>query len=468
VTKPKTKESRMKVSKSDVRSSARSIPVLRYEDQALTSFGGAVIYQALFRMVGLQERLASCVRQVGSSSSYGLHHILNVLVVHLLLGRRRIGELDHYRNDPIVARLVGLSVLPTPSTLTRRMRNMTPGVVEKLREVVRALVMERVLRSALPRLTVDFDGSVISTKSRNTEGTAVGFNRKSKGSRSYYPLFATIAQTSQVLDVLHRPGNVHDAREALEFIDETITNIKEAGFKGRLEARLDSAHFSDDTCFWLDDRKVNFSISVPYERFPELKSKIQGRQRWNRIDDTWSFFETRWSPKSWATDFRIIIYRQRSKVARCGAIQLDLFEPFDWQFEYKAVITNKKESPHAVLNFHNGRGAQEGIFAELKSQLNLDYIPTRRLIGNKVHMLCGLIAHNLNRELQMIRSGPDRTTTLKRSALWVFEKAATLRQRLIQRAGRLTKPKGQLTLTLSANSKTEEDTERYLDALCAA
>jgi hypothetical protein len=35
--------------------------------------------------------------------------------------------------------------------------------------------------------------------------------------------------------------------------------------------------------------------------------------------------------------------------------------------------------------------------------------------------------------------------------LWHFEQLGTLRRKLIQRAGRLTKPQGVLTLTMSAN-----------------
>jgi hypothetical protein len=45
----------------------------------------------------------------------------------------------------------------------------------------------------------------------------VGFNRKKKGQRSYYPLFCSVAQTGQVLDVWHRPGNVHDSNGAKAF-----------------------------------------------------------------------------------------------------------------------------------------------------------------------------------------------------------------------------------------------------------
>jgi hypothetical protein len=56
------------------------------------------------------------------------------------------------------------------------------------------LVLERLEKEALQTVTLDFDGSVQSTK-RHAEGTAVGFNKEKKGARSYYPLFCTVAQT---------------------------------------------------------------------------------------------------------------------------------------------------------------------------------------------------------------------------------------------------------------------------------
>ena len=55
------------------------------------------------------------------------------------------------------------------------------------------------------------------------------------------------------------------------------------------------------------------------------------------------------------------------------------------------VITNKTESPGTVLFFHNGRGSQEGILAELKSVAQMDYIPTRRLVGNQIFMMAAIL-----------------------------------------------------------------------------
>ena len=53
----------------------------------------------------------------------------------------------------------------------------------------------------------------------------------------------------------------------------------------------------------------------------------------------------------------------------------------------------------------------------------------------------------------------------KRLAAWAFEKLDTLRHRLIQRAGRLTRPQGQLTLTMSANEAVRKDLLHFLDVL---
>jgi hypothetical protein len=83
---------------------------------------------------------------------------------------------------------------------------------------------------------LDFDGSEVFTNGRNVEGTAVGCCRKKMGARSYYPLFCTIAQTGQVFDAYHRPGNVHDLNGAREFIRECISIIqREMPFNTQIE-----------------------------------------------------------------------------------------------------------------------------------------------------------------------------------------------------------------------------------------
>jgi hypothetical protein len=302
---------------------------------------------------------------------------------------------------------------------------------------------------------LDFDGSVQST-TRRAEGTAVGFNKKKKGARSYYPLFCTLAQTGQVLDVLHRPGNVHDSQGAQAFIWACLDAVRDLLPQVQLEVRLDAAFFSDEIIMALVDRGVEFTLSVPFERFVELKGLIERRRRWRRLDNQAGYFESAWKPQCWDTRFRFIFIRTRVKQQHKGPLQLDLFIPYDYEYEFKAIVTNKTLQARRVAAFHEGRGSQEGIFAELKSHCHQDYVPVRRLYGNQTYLLAGLFAHNLMRELQMRTEKPLRHTTAQRTSLWVFEKVDTIRKTLLQRAGRLTRPQNKLTLTISANTWTQK------------
>ena len=65
----------------------------------------------------------------------------------------------------------------------------------------------------------------------------------------------------------------------------------------KIEVRMDSAFFSDAIVSVLDGKDVEFTLSVPFERFGELKKQIQEQSRWRTLDATWSFFECIWKPK---------------------------------------------------------------------------------------------------------------------------------------------------------------------------
>jgi len=451
----------MKCSKADVHRKTHRIPEIKFEDQRLTSFAGLVVFQSLFSHIGLKQQLTGCFRHLTISPIYGHGIIVLLLTVHLLLGYRRLGDMRYYQDDPMVCRLLGLARLPDVATVSRALTSLDDRSVKNLRRLSQQRVLQQISHLGLARITLDFDGSVLST-SRFAEGTAVGFNRKKKGQRSYYPLFCTVAQTGQVLDVWHRPGNVHDSNGAQAFILACIREIRTILPHCIIEARMDSAFFSDDIVSMLDRQGVQFTISVPFERFAVLKAMVEHRKRWRRLSGQWSFFETNWKPSSWSDRYRFVFVRSQNRQQYKGAVQLDLFVPYAYGYDFKVIVTNKQLSVKKALAFHHGRGTQEGVFAELKSQTHMDYVPTRRKTGNQVYLLSAVLAHNLNREMQMHCHAQQRNTTDKRAPLWQFEQLGTLRRKLVQRAGRLTRPQGSLTLTMSANPTVKSELLHYL------
>jgi len=82
----------MKLSRADVHRKAFGLPVLRFEDQTLTSFAGLIIFQPLFSCVKLKERLRSCFRHLTGGSIYGLPRVVLQIIVHLLLGFRKLSD----------------------------------------------------------------------------------------------------------------------------------------------------------------------------------------------------------------------------------------------------------------------------------------------------------------------------------------------------------------------------------------
>ena len=458
----------MRSRKAEIVRRVHALPTVSYDEQKrLTSFAGLVLFFALFRRLGLQRRLRHSFGHLGRGRVFGLARVVLQLVVHVILGFRQLRDRDYYADDPLVCRLLGVTRLPDVATISRTLATADARAVDNVRGLLRELVLDRLTSLRLNRVTVDFDGSVLST-ARRAEGAAVGYNPKRKGARSYYPLFAVVSQLGMFFDLLHRPGNTHDSRGATGFIDECISRLRAHQPRAVLEARLDSAFFDEGVLGLLERLRVEYAAAVPFTRFVRLRHLVDRRQRWRSIDEEWSFFETNWRPKSWSGNRRIIFVRRRQPSRRKGPLQLDLFEPVDYEFQYKAIVTNKTVTAASVLAFFNGRGIQEQLFGEAKQHASLDYIPCRRLVPNQLYVLSAMLAHNLGRELQLQAKPQRRHTTPTRAGIFIVRTLGTLRDQLIRRAGALTRPRGRLALTVAAPKPARDEFDDLLQHLDAA
>jgi hypothetical protein len=454
----------VKSSKAQILTKFHKIPEIQFEDQQLTSFSGIVIFQLLFKNLNLKNKLKKCFTHLKVSPIFGHHLILLLLIVHLILGFRRLREIKYYRDDPMVLRLMGMKSLPDVSTISRSLGHLDDKSVKNIQNLSSSFVIDGLHREQFRRITLDFDGSVLSTRG-HAQGSAIGFNKSKKGARSYYPLFCTIAQTGQFLDMHHRPGNVHDSNGAADFMLKCFKLIKSHLPGVVLESRMDGAFFNKNIVSLMASNQIKFTVSVPFARFAELKQMIETCESWSDIDKTWSFFESQWKPKSWNDEYRFVFTRKKVKKPQKGPLQLDLFEPVSREYQYKVILTNKTESAKAIVQFHNGRGSQELLFGHAKNDTALSLIPCKRLEANQVFTLASMMAHNFSREMQMVAHPAASRAKAKRPAAWTFQRLETIRRQIIQRAGRLIRPQKKLTLTLSPNTAVKEDLLFLMDAL---
>jgi hypothetical protein len=102
----------VKSSKARIHAKYHGIPVIKFEDQQLTSFSGLLIFQLLFKRLDLKHKLKQCYEHLKVSPIFGIHLVVLLLIVHLLLRFRRFKEVDYYRDDPLVLRVTGLKRIP--------------------------------------------------------------------------------------------------------------------------------------------------------------------------------------------------------------------------------------------------------------------------------------------------------------------------------------------------------------------
>ena len=144
----------MKSSKAQIYAKYHKIPTIRFEDQQLTSFSGLLIFQLLFKRIDLKNKLKNCFSHVTKSPSFKHHLIVMLLVFHLILGFRRLREVNYYRDDPLVLRLMGLKKLPDVSTISRSLAQMDIQSIDNLRRLSRSFVIHGLQRENFLRLTL--------------------------------------------------------------------------------------------------------------------------------------------------------------------------------------------------------------------------------------------------------------------------------------------------------------------------
>lgn len=62
--------------------------------------------------MNLKRQLKKCFNHLKISAMFGRHLVVLIVIVHLLLGFRRLRLVDCYRDDPLVLRLLALRKRP--------------------------------------------------------------------------------------------------------------------------------------------------------------------------------------------------------------------------------------------------------------------------------------------------------------------------------------------------------------------
>src|SRR3990172_2333684 len=281
---------------------------VQFVRQDLTSYSGLELLRRYLRQLDLPRRLRAACAATGGD--YGGGRLALLILALFYVGARRLEHLRYLGGDPLIARFCGLARVPTGRTVGTWLRQFTQTTLAPLVQLNHDLVTEAIKRLALPRLTIDVDGTVVRTGA--TVGWAFrGFNPHHRKDPSYYPLLAHVAQTGHILRVKNRPGNVHDSKQAVPFLRDVIDGLRTAfGRRLPLEFRMDAAFFQRDVLRLLGARGCAYAIKVGYWHWLPLKQLAADRQRWLPVAPTVTGFFHDLDIPQWQLPLRVMIYRK--------------------------------------------------------------------------------------------------------------------------------------------------------------
>ena len=126
------------------------------------------------------------------------------------------------------------------------------------------MVVQQIRALALRLLTIDIDGTVLST-GLQVAWAQRGFNPHHRKVPSYYPLLAHIAEIGCILRLKNRPGNVHDGKRAEVFIEDVVRQIRRLLGKGmRMQFRFDGAFFQAPVIRTIEKLQCGYAMKVPF------------------------------------------------------------------------------------------------------------------------------------------------------------------------------------------------------------
>jgi hypothetical protein len=280
---------------------------------------------------------------------------------------------------------------------------------------------------------------------------------------------AHLAETTHVLRVKNRSGNVHDGKASLTFLRELWMQLTNSAVRqAQLRFRMDGAFFRQDVLKWLTARGAGYGIKVPFYHWLDLQQYIRSQPKWTRVSDDVSGFVVPEAATPWGKPLWVAIYRRKVRHRTAKNFQLDLFDPDDGHYEYSAITSNLGFTVANLWYFMAGRGNHERTIGHLKSGLAFHSVPTMAYAANSAWQQLVVLTHNLLTNFQIETGAKRRRRSRKHTTLPVLQTVQTLRFVLFHRAAALVQPGGTPTLRLACNAATRRLYTRIEYALARA
>ncbi|MEC2341722.1 IS1380 family transposase [Weizmannia sp. CD-2023] len=382
----------------------------------------------------------------------------------LCQGKSDYDNIETFREDAFFA--LALDIQRVPSSPTLRQRLDQAALTEKWKAILHeeSLNLIRNTNAEIspvyakdkPYIPVDLDVSPFDNSKTKKEGV----ERTYKGCDGYAPMFGYIGQEGYCLHVEMRKGNDHCQKGTPNFIKETIQSARRLTDQPLL-FRLDSGNDSRDNLIIFLEEHASFVIKRnPRKEKAEdwlhiaQKYGICCEEREGKKVYLGSIPETIQLKDQIRTIRKVFKVIERT-ISRDGQIFLIP------EYEFETYWTDLEVPPHVVISLYHDHGTCEQFHSEIKSELDLERLPSGKYETNGLVLHFGVFAYNLLRLIGQ-ESLKKQDAPLKKKA--TRRRIRTVIQNMITLASKLVYQGRQWKLKVTATNKWLPTFARLYDA----
>ena len=356
-------------------------------------------------------------------------------------GRNDFNDVDLYRNDELFMNAFGLETVASEPVFRQRFDDLPAARTHAaLRDLNIRLLSTRTFgqvdADGMLLVPVDIDVSPFDNSGSSKQGVSFTY----KLHDGYAPIFAYVGTEGYMLDCELRPGKQHCQNGTPEFIHRSVKILKSLGLEGQCLFRLDGGNDAAENMDHFDGHRFIIKRNLRKESLEQWLAMAR------RVGD---LQESRDGKKVY-TGFVSHLHPGGDESRPCVPAAFEVIERLTDihghtlllpEIEVNTWWTNLPCRAETVIELYHAHGTSEQFHSELKSDLDVERLPSGKLCANKIILLCAMVAFNLLRTigqevLQRAALAPQRINVSRWRIKTVLQNIVYCAVRLVRHAGR--------------------------------